>query len=125
MSINIVEYWDQVVKERNLVFPVVEFEMNGNGMVNLYLSAKDLIDKWNHYLVDPIDKAELPSFLIDINNQLFEIVFNQTIRFKEPIRRGDLVKTKYEELKANAEYENLNLNDDIKMHIRKIENKIK
>lgn len=124
LGTSISQHWEKVAIESKLDFPVLEFEMNGNGLVNYYESIDDVIGKWNHYLGEPIEKGDLSTFFVDNNNVLFEIIFNQQSRIKEPRRIGKLSKSKYIELKTNAEYENLNLREEILDQIQKIENEL-
>ena len=51
---------------------------------------------------------------------MFEIVFNEELRFKEPIQKGDLKIEKYEEFIENAEIENLILNDPTRKQLNEL-----
>ena len=124
MGTNISEHWQKVTEESKMEFPILEFEMNGNGLVNYYKSIDDIITKWNHYLGEPIEREGLTTFFVDNNEVLFEIIFNKQVRIKEPRRIGKLSKSKYNELKTNAEYENLKLSDETRCQIKKIENEL-
>ena len=61
------KYWKKAEIDGLISFPILEFEMNGNGLINYYKSIDDIIGKWNHYMVEPIVKNELPDYLIDSN----------------------------------------------------------
>ncbi len=119
------EYWNKSIIALQIKFPILEFEINGNGLVNSYSSIRDIIGQWNHYLVEPIDKQELPTYWIDDTLNLFTIVFNENLRFKEPIYIGPLKEVKYNELIGNAELEHLQLTEITQNQLKKLKLKMK
>ena len=126
LSFDIEAHWNTDKVGGEIKFPVIEFEFNGNGTINYYTSINDIIGSWSHSIgEDFIYKDEPPCLFVDDELIVYEIIFNDIVKVKEPKLIGKLSLRKFEELMFNAEIEYLNLTKETLNQLDVIRKKLK